>query len=90
MLRLNFYAEWLYYWFWYCAARVAVSLPRTVAWKPASWGWKMRQPYYWIVQQGWVFPYLYTLEERQAMSSNNQHEARRSAVALDAPVGREE
>ena len=69
-MRLNYCAEWLYYGFWHCLASAVLCLPHSVAWTQASWGWKLRQPFYWIVQQGWVFPYLYTLEERKAMSSN--------------------
>lgn len=81
MLRLKHYAEWLYYGFWYCIAWAVLCLPHAVTSKPTSWGWKLRQPYYWIVQQGWIFPYLYTLDERKAMSSNAEVSRERSESA---------
>lgn len=66
MMRLHYYIEWLYYGFWYWVAWYTLDLPR---WLIHGDSW-LRQPFLWIVQQGWVFPYLYTPEERRAMSSN--------------------
>ena len=68
MMRLKHCAEWLYYGFWYWAAWYTLDLPR---WLIHGDAW-LRQPFLWIVQTGWVFSYLPTLEERKAMSSNGQ------------------
>lgn len=56
-------AEWLYYGFWYWVAWYTLELPR---WLIHDGTW-IRQPFLWIVTQGWVFCYLPTLTERKAM-----------------------
>lgn len=53
--------ERLYYGFWYRLAYLLLHLPRRLIHGDS----RLRQPIHWIVQQGWVFPYLYTLAERR-------------------------
>lgn len=71
MLRLRHCVEWLYYGFWYWVAWYTLDLPR---WLIRGDAW-LRQPFLWIVQTGWVFSYLPTLEERKVMSSDAQVQA---------------
>lgn len=81
MLRLHYYSEWLYYGAWYLLAiNVVFAIPHRVTHHSVGIGWRqhyeLRQPWLWVVQQAWVFPYLHTLAERKAMSSNDQHQGR--------------
>jgi hypothetical protein len=64
MLRLKHCAEWLYYGFWYLVAWYTLDLPRLVIYGDSG----LRQPFLWIVQHGWTFPYLLTMDERKELS----------------------
>ena len=61
MIRLQHCIEWLYYGLWHRLASALLRLPARLI----NGDSRLRQPVHWIVQQGWVFPYLYTLEERR-------------------------
>ena len=67
MLRLKHCAEWLYYGFWHLVAWHTLDLPR---WLIHGDAW-LRQPFLWVVTQGWVFSYLPTLAERKEIVPPN-------------------
>ena len=67
MLRLKHCAEWLYYGIWYWLAWYTLDLPK---WLIHGDAW-LRQPFLYVVQQGWVFSYLPTLDERREMAAHN-------------------
>ena len=71
MMLLKHIAEWLYYRFWYWAAMRVLDFPK---WLIHGKAW-LRQPFLWIVQTGWVFPYLPTLDVRKAMSFNEEDQS---------------
>jgi hypothetical protein len=63
MLRLKHCAEWLYYGMWYVVAWHTLELMKRMK-NGSAWN---KQPFLWIVQQGWVWGDLYTLAERREM-----------------------
>lgn len=71
MLRVTHCIEWLWYGFWYRCAWLILDLPKWIT-HDAVW---LRPWALWIVQQGWVFPYLPTLAERQEMQANAKDQA---------------
>mgnify|MGYP000923884421 FL=1 len=66
-MALKHCAEWLYYGFWYWVAWYTLDLPKCLI-HDGAW---LRQPFLWIVSQGWVFAYLPTLEERAEAAKQN-------------------
>jgi hypothetical protein len=64
MKRLAYFLEWLYFGFWYWLGYYAMDLPNWVL-KPKG-EIMFRRPIMWIVQQGMVFAYWRTWDERNA------------------------